>query len=200
MSCLDASLTDKFEETSLPQPEAFYSSLTNAAIDDESHERLQKIWSEFQCQTLGDFVYLELNVILLCAVFENFRQTSLDELKLDLVHFYSTPGLTWAAALRVTRQVLSPIPDMNTLLFIEKGIRGGMTCVSERYAKANNPMCPDYNPAHPNTWIAYFDVNCMDGLSHSLYHTISVECLITKNSLPSLRIYWGISCTKRQQF
>jgi len=106
-------------------------------------------------------LYLRLDVISLCAVFENFRLASLDELKLDRVHFYSTARLTWAAALHIPRQILSPIPDMNTLLFIKEEIRGGMTCISERYAKANNLMSPGYNPAHPTTWIAYIDVNSL---------------------------------------
>ncbi|XP_074596438.1 uncharacterized protein LOC141851591 [Brevipalpus obovatus] len=168
---------EKFQETSLSDPEHFYSSLTNKEIDPDTYQRLQEIWTVFECKNLGNFCdsYLQLDVIILCAVFENFRQTSMDNLNLDPVYFFSTPGLTWAAALRYTRQVLEPIPDMDTFLFIERGIRGGMTCVSERHAKANNPLCSDYDPAKSHSFIAYYDVNSLYGwaLSQPLPYDIS---------------------------
>ena len=45
----------KFQEECLPPPEAFYSSLTNTTIDPDTYRRLQRIWEEFKCSTLGDF-------------------------------------------------------------------------------------------------------------------------------------------------
>lgn len=156
---------DKFEDTSLPPIEAFHSSLSNTNIDQETYNRLQNIWTAFQCKNLGEFcdLYLQLDVYLLCAVFENFRSMSLRELKLDPVHFYSTPGLSWTAALKLTDIELQPILDMDTLLFLEKGIRGGMTCVSKRYAKANNPHCPDFDQSQDHSYLAYLDVNSLYG-------------------------------------
>lgn len=44
-------------------------------------------------------------------------------------------------------------------LFAERGMRGGISMASKRYAKANNPQVPGYDPAQPTKWIAYLDAN-----------------------------------------
>ena len=44
---------------------------------------------------------------------------------------------------------------MDQYLMVENGIRGGMTMVSHRFAKANNPKCPDYDPSKPKSYITY---------------------------------------------
>ena len=55
---------------------------------------------------------------------------------LDPVKFLSAPGLTWQAALKKTEVKLRLLTDINTLLMVEKGIRGGI-CHFNQYAKAN---------------------------------------------------------------
>jgi hypothetical protein len=50
--------------------------------------------------------------------------------------YYTAPGLAWDAALKLTEVELELISDM--YLFIEKGIRGGISTITKRYAKANN--------------------------------------------------------------
>ena len=50
-------------------------------------------------------------------------------------------------------------------LFIEKGLHGGISMVSKRYAKTNNPQCPDYDSSKPTTYIIYFDTNNLYGLA-----------------------------------
>ena len=44
-------------------------------------------------------------------------------------------------------------------LVIEKGLRGGISMASKRFAKANNPKVPDFDANKPKTWIYYYDVN-----------------------------------------
>ncbi|CAN7940762.1 unnamed protein product [Ixodes pacificus] len=48
---------------------------------------------------------------------------------------------------------------MDMFLMIEKGIRGGMTGVTHRYAEANNKYLPDYNPTKPSNYLLYLDAN-----------------------------------------
>ena len=48
-------------------------------------------------------------------------------------------------------------------LFVEKSIRGGVCMVSKRFAKANNPQCPDYDSTKPNSWIMYLDADNIYG-------------------------------------
>ena len=90
---------------------------------------------------MGDYhdVYLQLDVLLLADFFEKFRRTCLDYCKLDPLHYYTTPGLAWDAALRMSRVDLELITDENIYNMIEKCIRGGISIISTRHAKANSP-------------------------------------------------------------
>ena len=89
----------KFEETSLPQKNAFYSRLNRKGISDQDHEHVQQVCNritpEHEIITLGDYhdVYLATDVLLLADVFETFRNTCLKNYKLDPAHFYIAPGL-----------------------------------------------------------------------------------------------------------
>ena len=157
----------RFEETQLPAIERFYSSLTDSNISQSVYDNLNEIWSKFKCQNLGDFhdIYLKVDVYLLAAVFENFGQTSIDFFNIDPPHHWSAPGLTWAASLKTTCINLTLFSDINMLIMIEKGIRGGLTMVSKRHVVANNPQVPNYDVTKPQTHILYLDVNNLYGFS-----------------------------------
>ena len=57
---------------------------------------------------------------------------------LDSCHYFSSPGLSWDAMLKVTGVKLKKISDIDKYLFTEKGLRGGISYMAKRYAKANN--------------------------------------------------------------
>ena len=63
---------------------------------------------------------------MLADVFENLRNMCLKIYKLDPAKFLSAPGLAWQAALKSTKVKLDLLTDINTLLMVEKGIRGGI--------------------------------------------------------------------------
>ena len=44
-------------------------------------------------------------------------------------------------------------------LMIEKGIRGGVSVISKRYAKANNPDLEDFDPEKELSYLLYIDAN-----------------------------------------
>jgi len=91
-------------------------------------------------------LYVETDVPLLADVFENFRKVCEDKYGLDPAHYYSAPGLSWDALLKKTGVELELLTDLDMPLFIERGMRGGISIVSKRYAKANNPLVEGYNP------------------------------------------------------
>ena len=72
---------EKFEETKLPEREAFYSKLSDEHITEEEYEHAKKVWKECKCQTLGDYhdLYVETDVALLADIFENFRDLCLNK-------------------------------------------------------------------------------------------------------------------------
>src|SRR3989442_7838462 len=158
-------IRDKFDETCLPPREAFFSKLSDEHISQDDYLHAHQVWSEFSMKCLRDYhdLYLKTDVLLLADVFENFRQLSLDNYKLDAAHFITTPGLTMCAALRYTGVHLELLTCIDMLNFFEGGIRGGVSCIMNRYSKANHPSLPDYDATKPNKYIMYLDMNNLYG-------------------------------------
>ena len=63
----------------------------------------------------------------------------------------------------MTNIELEKISDIDKYLFIEKGIRGGISYIAKRYAKANNRYLNDYDPKKPSIFISYLDMNNLYG-------------------------------------
>ena len=102
-------------------------------------------------------------------VFEKFINTCLKYCGLDPCHYFSAPGLFWDAILKMTKRELEKISDIHKYLFIEKGLRGGISYIAKRYAKANNKYLNDYDPKKPSTIISYLDMNNLYGWAMSEY-------------------------------
>ena len=156
---------EKFAETSLPPKEKFFSKLTGEAISDEKYDHAMKVWSVFEMQSIREYhdLYLTTDVLLLADVFENSQKLALSNYSLDPCHFITTPGLTMCAALKYTRVHLELLTNIDQLLFFERGIRGGVSGIMNRYARANNPLLDGYNPDNPNKFILYTDMNNLYG-------------------------------------
>ena len=81
-------------------------------------------------------------------VFENLRKMCSEIYELDPTKYLSALPLTWKAALKKTKIRLELLTDIDMLLMIEKGIRGGICQICHsvnRYAKANNKNMKDYD-------------------------------------------------------
>ena len=161
---------EKLEETKLPPKEAFYSRLNDGGISDEDYAHAQKVWKTFKMKYFKDYheLYNKVDVLLLADVFENFRNICLENYELDPAHYYTAPGLAWDAALKVTDVNLELLSDIDMLLMVEKGIRGGVSMVGNRYGKANNKYMGDkFNSNEPSKYIQYLDANNLYGWAMS---------------------------------
>ena len=122
---------DKFNEKVVPGKESFYSNLT--------------------LENISEVDYAD--------IFENFRQSCLENYELDPAHFVSLPGLAWQACFKKTNVELELLTDYDMLLMVEEGIRGGICHAVQRYAHANNKYMKDYDRKKKSSYIQYLDAD-----------------------------------------
>ena len=134
----------------LPARKCFYSSTKEGKIGDDGkisdvHRSLkdylmfEKIWDKFDIKDMGDYQdhYLQKHILLLADAFEKFIDTCLKFYGVDPCHYFSSPGLSWDTMLKMTVIELEKTSDIDKYLFIEKGLRGGISYIAKRYSKAN---------------------------------------------------------------
>jgi hypothetical protein len=97
---------EKFKKTKLPHREAFFNKLTNQPISTADYLRAQNVWNNGiknlgKCSDL--YLYLKTDVILLADVFDNFRKECLVTYSLDPAQYFTAPGLSWDAMLKIKK-------------------------------------------------------------------------------------------------
>ena len=162
---------EKFKKQSLPKKTSFFSRLKQEKVSDEDFDHAQRDWKEFELKNMGDFhdLYLKTDVLLLADVMENFRKLCEKHYELDPAHFFTIPGMAWDAMLKITGIELELLKDgqIEMLLMIEKGIRGGISNAFKRYAKANNKFMKNFDPELKSSFIVYLDANNLYGWAMS---------------------------------
>ena len=135
------------KEKKLPCKADFYSLLTDEDISDDDYRHAEEVWNTFGIENMGEYhdLYQKSDILLLADVIENFRETCLEYYGLDPTHYVTSPGLSWDAMLRMTGISLELITDIDQQLFIEKGMRGGISYIAYRHARANNKYMKFYN-------------------------------------------------------
>ena len=156
---------ERFKENKPPPQKAFYSKLSGRGITIENYKHVWNVWNTFNMKTLKEYheLYNITDVLLLADVFENFRNLCLKIYKLDPVYYFTAPGLAWDACLKMTNIQLELLSDVNMLLMFEKGIRGGISIISNRYGKANNKYMKDYDKNKDSKYLMYLDANNLYG-------------------------------------
>jgi hypothetical protein len=166
------------ETKELPTIDQFYSKLNDCHCDEKDYERAKLVWNEFKCETLLDYhtIYLMSDVLLLADIFEAFRLTCLNIYGLDPAYYFTAPSLSWDAFLKHKTDEykaegkgnfeIELLTDIDMVQLFENSIRGGLSQISKRYAKANNKYMPEtYNPKLKDEYLLYLDCNNLYGHS-----------------------------------
>ena len=162
---------EKFNDTKLPPREAFYSKLSGRGIKEKDYKHAWNVWNTFKMKTFKEYheLYNVTDVLLLADVFKNFRDICLKNYGLDPVYYFTAPGLAWDACLKITDIDLELLSNYNMLLMFEKGIRGGISIISNRYGEANNKyMGRGFNKNKPSKYLMYMDDNNLYGCGMSM--------------------------------
>ena len=160
---------EKLKDTKPPPQKAFYSKLKGNRISNYNYNHVLNVWKTWKMKTFKEYLvlYNVTDVLLLADVFENFRDICLKNYGLDPVYFYTAPGLAWESMLKMTGVNLELLSNIDMLLMIEKGIRGGISIISNRYGKANNKYMKDFNKKELSKFLMYLDVNNLYGWAMS---------------------------------
>ena len=102
-------------------------------------------------------MYVKSDTLLLPGVSENFRNICLEIYELNIAKFSSVPGLAWQAALKKAKVKLGLLTDMDMLLMVQKGMRGGICHSIYQYGKTNNEYVKDYDK---NKDVIYLILRC----------------------------------------
>ena len=180
----------KFKEQ-LPTKEEFYSILNDEHISDEDYQHAQNVWNKFNLKNMGEYhdLYLQSDILLLADVFESFRKTCLEYYKLDPCHYFTSPGLSWDAMLKMTNIKLELMTDIDMFQFIEKGMRGGISYIPNRYSEANNKYMKEYDKNKPSKYIMYSDANNLYGWAMSQYLPTGGFKWMTEKQINDINLY-----------
>ena len=150
---------ENFNQMELPNKDQFYSIVNDQHITNDEYDHAKKVWKTFNIKTMGEYhdLYLVSDVLLLTDLFENFRKTCMQYYKLDPCHYFTSPGLSWDAMLKMTNIKLELMTDIDMFQFIEKGMHGGVSYIANRYGNANSKYIKNTMRRHPQsiscTWM-----------------------------------------------
>ncbi|GFV91503.1 uncharacterized protein TNCV_2384631 [Trichonephila clavipes] len=148
---------EKCKDSCLPPISRFYNKLNEEAISVEDYNHACKVFNEFHLNNLGEYcdLYVKTDVLLLTDLF-------------DPCWYFTTPALSWDAMLLHTKVAIELFTDYDMLLFIEKGVRGGISQCCNRYAITNRYMS-NFNPNDEIKYLMYLDANNLYGYAMSKY-------------------------------
>ena len=97
-------------------------------------------------------------MLLLVDSFEKFISTCLKSYNINPCRYFSAPGLSWDAMLKMTKIEFEKISDPDKYMFFEQEMRGGVSYINKRYSEASK-----------NKHILYLDMNNLYGHAMSQY-------------------------------
>ena len=158
-------IQENVNEALLPEKEDFYSHINKEGITDADYAHIKRVRKDFRIKNLGEYhyLYVQSDTLLFTDVFGNFRNMCLMIYEPNHANFLSSPGLAQQANFKKTKVKLDLLTDIDILLMVQKGIRGGICHSIYRYAKANNKYMKDYDKNKESSYNQYWDLNDLYG-------------------------------------
>ena len=93
-------------------------------ISDADYMHVKRVCKDFKIKNLREYcdLYLKSDTLILADVFEKFRKICLKIYHLDVVKFFSAPGLSWQATLKTTGIKLELRADIDLLLMLKEAL------------------------------------------------------------------------------
>ena len=142
----------------------------------------------FEIKNLAEYhdLFVQCDIFLLA---ENFRNKCIEIYKLDPAHFLFAPGLACQACLKMAKVELELLTDIDMLLIIEKGSRGGIGQSIHRYSNANNKYMKNYDKDIISSYLMYLDANNLYGWAMSQKLPVNGFKWVEKSKLSRFNIY-----------
>jgi len=149
----------------LPPKSSFYSMLNNEEISDEDYNHACFLYKELKCKNLEDlsFFYCVSDVVQLADIMLFYQKLCLEKFGVDIFKFYSVSSISYFIAISESGIDLEFIKDPNINAFVSDFVRGANVFVPIRYAKANRPDLPSFNPNKLTRYLFMYDVNSLYG-------------------------------------
>ena len=112
-------------------------------------------------------LHFQHDTVLLPDVFEKFENKFMEIYELDPAHFLSAPGLEWQPCLKKIVIKLELLTDVDMLLIVAKGIKGGICHSVHKYAKTNNKYMKNDDKNKESSYVQYLDANNLYGWAMS---------------------------------
>ena len=186
---------DRFKETEIPPIEAFNSALSGSKVTRAEYAHANQVFRHFGMKSLQDYhnLYLLQDILLLDDILLSFRKVCMSTYGLDPLHYYTAPGLTWDAGLKYTRVTLDLLTEQDKFMFVEDGIRGGISMISHRHAKANHPDLPCYDESQPLRHLLNLDANNLYGWAMMQHLPVSDFAWMLQEDVDTITLAWILS-------
>ena len=149
----------------LPQ-DAYNSVLEGVDCSDQKYAEVKEVVEFLGFKNFGEFhdAYLSTDMAL-ADVLEHYRETFWEHFRLDPCQYLTHASASHDAMLRMCcpreERCLGLMTDPRIYQLTKHNIRGGLGHIAQPFAKANNPMLPDFEPQLDRSWILFYDVNSM---------------------------------------
>ena len=103
-------------------------------------------------------IHLKVDTVLLANVSEYFREIFLKQYGLDPAYYYASPDL-FSESFQIYKYETDNVQESGLYSFVKKGIRGIVSTITHRYAKASNAKILGHDTAKPISSTKYLDAN-----------------------------------------